>query len=490
MSHTQGCIRGIYSVRMRLSNFVYAPRAGFFAVFTVLASGMSRFTSLFLRERFLDDAAVGVALGISSLSIVAVPLVTALADKFAHDRAIVLLVMTFVGTVLVLMQGLVDLGIVTASAAPVYLAINRLFISSSLAPQIPVLDALAVEGSLEVENYGHERLWGAVSWGIWHLLMGGLIDLTGGTFVIFYLAILSAIMYIPLLLVWRQKQMKEKNNKMDEKVKDEEEENTTTSTKTPTPRITHLLRQQVVFAFSKVHITCFLIDIFVLSAGTSVVEGLLFLFFTTSLKASCFLLGCTVVMTVLFEIPLFAMSDKIMKKFSTTQLMVVAHLAYGLRVFGYTWIPSEMPYLILLLEPLHGVTFALKQLVSVTVVARIAKPGFKNSAQGVVTTVVSLGGLTGSVVGGFVLKYQGPTVLYRGAGGLVLLAGALYVLSDKWCGRDGNDVSGQEIEKGACVEMREEDRNSVVDKVIEVAVDNEDVSEITEKKWKDMRTDT
>ena len=189
---------------MRLSNFVYAPRAGFFAVFTVLGSGMSRFTSLFLRERFLDDAAVGVALGISSLSIVAVPLVTALADKFAHDRAIVLLVMTVVGTVLVLMQGLVDLGIVTASAAPVYLAINRLFISSSLAPQIPVLDALAVEGSLEVENYGHERLWGAVSWGIWHLLMGGLIDLTGGTFVIFYLAILSAIMYIPLLLVWRQ----------------------------------------------------------------------------------------------------------------------------------------------------------------------------------------------------------------------------------------------------------------------------------------------
>ena len=135
-------------------------------------------------------------------------------------------------------------------------------------------------------------------------------------------------------------------------------------------------------------------------------------------------------------------------------------------------------------------TFALKQLVSVTVVARIAKPGFKNSAQGVVTTVVSLGGLTGSVVGGFVLKFQGPTVLYRGAGGLVLLAGALYVLSDKWCGRDNNDVSGRGIEKGACVDMRDGDRNSVADKVIEVAVDNEDGSETTEKKLKDMHTGT
>ena len=73
---------------------------------------------------------------------------------------------------------------------------------------------------------------------------------------------------------------------------------------------------------------------------------------------------------------------------------------------------------------------------------------------------------------------------------MVLLAGALYVLSDKWCGRDGNDVNGREIEKGECVDMREEDRNIVADKVIEVAVDNEDVSEITEKKWKNMHTDT
>jgi hypothetical protein len=51
---------------------------------------MSRFTSLFLRERFLDDSQVGVALGISSLSFLAVPFVTAFADKFAHDRTIAL----------------------------------------------------------------------------------------------------------------------------------------------------------------------------------------------------------------------------------------------------------------------------------------------------------------------------------------------------------------------------------------------------------------
>ena len=246
----------------------------------------------------------------------------------------------------------------------------------------------------------------------------------------------------------------------------------------------HLMRQQVTFACSQVHITCFLIDIFVLSAGTSVVEGLLFLFFVTSLKASSFLLGCTVVMTVLFEIPLFALSDKIMKRFTTTQLMVVAHLAYVLRVFGYTWIPTDMPYLILLLEPLHGVTYALKQMVSVTVLAKVANAGFKNSAQGVVTTVARLGGLTGSVVGGFVLKYQGPTVLYRGAGCLVLVAGTLYVLSDKWCGGGGGGGGGGSgKEKGVYVEMKEEEGDvGGGSHAIALAVDDEDEEGRSERK--------
>ena len=92
-----------------------------------------------------------------------------------------------------------------------------------------------------------------------------------------------------------------------------------------------------------------------------------------------------------------------------------------------------------------------------------------SGAQGVVTTVARLGGLTGSVVGGFVLKYQGPTVLYRGAGCLVLLAGTLYVMSDKWCGSE----SGLASDKGVYVEMKED--------VAEVVAVNEDGRRIETK---------
>ena len=471
-------------MKRNMPPYLLKPRAGFFALFLVLSSGMSRFTSLFLRDRHLNDSQVGIALGVSSLSFLAVPFFTAFADK-TGDRTAALLGMTLIGTLLVFLQGFVDLQVVSSSAAPIYLTVLRFLIASSLAPQSPVLDALAVDGHLEIANYGHERLWGAVSWGLMHLLIGGLIDLSG-TYVLFYMMIVSSLCYLSLLYIWRKwrdsdqlynqdtnnenenethlannqemlvvnarehehKDEHEHNHEREHEHKHEHERDPTTlqlSHESATGNMCDLLRAQAAFACSSFRVTMFLFDIFLLSAGTSVVEGLLFLFFKTTMNASNFLLGWTVVMTVIFEIPLFAMSDKIMSRFSTRQLMAVAHVAYVVRVFGYTFIPPDMSGLILLFEPLHGVTYALKQMCAVTVLAKIAPKGFKNSAQGVVSTVGRLGSLTGSIGGGFVLQYLGPNVLYRGAGILVALAGVLYLVSDTWCGSETDRMDGGSV---------------------------------------------
>ena len=50
-------------------------------MFMVLSSAMSRFSSLFLRDRHMDDAEIGVALGLSRLSFLAVPIIGAAADR-------------------------------------------------------------------------------------------------------------------------------------------------------------------------------------------------------------------------------------------------------------------------------------------------------------------------------------------------------------------------------------------------------------------------
>ena len=84
-----------------------------------------------------------------------------------------------------------------------------------------------------------------------------------------------------------------------------------------------------------------------------------------------------------------------------------------------------MPHLglVLLLEPLHGVTYACAKTASIEFVARVAEVGFEASAQGVMSSLS--GGLAPAVslpLAGLVTDKLGANVLYRGAAGLVMTA--------------------------------------------------------------------
>jgi hypothetical protein len=81
------------------------------------------------------------------------------------------------------------------------------------------------------------------------------------------------------------------------------------------------------------------------------------------------------------EIPIFYFSERILNKTSSFTLLMVAHVAYSVRVFGYTLITA--PWQVLLLEPLHGVTYACYALSSVTLLARFAPAHLQSSTQGV-----------------------------------------------------------------------------------------------------------
>ena len=61
-----------------------------------------------------------------------------------------------------------------------------------------------------------------------------------------------------------------------------------------------------------------------------------------------------------FEIPIFHYSDRLLKVLNNHQLMTIACLAYISRVIWYT--SFQNPWLVLVVEPLHGVTFACKAL--------------------------------------------------------------------------------------------------------------------------------
>jgi hypothetical protein len=201
-----------------------------------------------------------------------------------------------------------------------------------------------------------------------------------------------------------------------------------------------------------------------LTAGTSIVENLLFLFFDETLGATGTICGLSVVVTVVFEIPIFARAGALLTRFGASRLLCVACLAYSTRVVGYTVVPS--PWFVLCLEPLHGVTYsclktALTHFVAVATPRKGKHANLDATAQQLMGAITSLfGSLLGTGVGGYVQDEHGPRTLYRGAGSVVLsflLVYGLLVLVDS--GKEGDE----EGEQGA-QEKQQQQQQQVIPK--------------------------
>ena len=101
--------------------------------------------------------------------------------------------------------------------------------------------------------------------------------------------------------------------------------------------------------------------------------------------------------------------------------------AYFTRVFGYTMVKS--PWLILLLEPLHGVTYALSKTASVDFITTHTPKGYESTGQALITALrMGVGNLLGLYLGGIIAEGYGQVALYRYAGALVAVVFVLFLL--------------------------------------------------------------
>jgi Na+/melibiose symporter-like transporter len=159
----------------------------------------------------------------------------------------------------------------------------------------------------------------------------------------------------------------------------------------------------------------YIIALFTLYIGMSVVENLIFLYFEF-LGGSNKLCGFTVAVTVLFELPIFHYAPDILKWMESPIWMFQwGCLAYVARVIGYSIIPESHAPWVLLLEPLHGVTIGFVLTGSVAFVDSLMPKGHESSGQGFLSTVMGLGQFVGLCIGG-VLEGR---VLYRVLAGIV-----------------------------------------------------------------------
>ncbi|KAL7478411.1 hypothetical protein ACHAW6_004179 [Cyclotella cf. meneghiniana] len=477
------------------------PRHLYLILFTYYALSGGRFTAPFLEHQLglTENWMIGSALALQILvGSVGSSYFGILADDWdartsaggregCRGRLIIMFGGLVVSTVATVLHGVASMtfwqtgvisdGLAESSTIPmselVYHLILRCIYAMGISATSPVLNGLTLarldRDGRDSNEFGKERLYGAVSWGVANAFFGVAID-AWGFFIVYFTSVLSFVVcsvgfYLyakaeearPLSeeqknegeIDGTQAQNKTKssdeslglvhnddNEHLDEEKKFSDEDytmHTNRNIQLNNNPNDESIPKQFTFSFLLKTISnqqtpllniSYIIALFTLYIGMSVVENLIFLYFEF-LGGSNTLCGLTVAVTVLFELPIFHYAPNILKWMkSPVWMFQLGCLAYVVRVIGYSIVPESHARWVLVLEPLHGVTIGFVLTGSVAFVDSLMPKGYESSGQGFLSTIMGLGQFFGLCIGGLL---EGR-VLYRVLAGIVSLGGVILAI--------------------------------------------------------------
>lgn len=491
------------------------PRILYGVIFVWLAISGGRFVTPFLEHECRSTAAEIAGL-FAVQQLVGIP-ANSWAGRFADamevrhpgtGRAMTVAVGTSLGTFVYLMHGMSRLVLddnegYSASWTLTFswFAWLRVFYAVAVSLVCPVIDGMCLQFLREKQqDYGKERLWGAITWALTNAALGPLLDrwgfsisypLTIASYLVvlctlylyvsptrahngrgpFYTAIQKRNSEVQLTAITTRDdnlRLKCRNEIFPAHTYEDDEQNihvddsrdeclaTEATVKNlrchPLPvdqvksnesvhnkglhletRIpTSELIQRLLFGSPAWYFgCCFVLAITILSAGQIIVDSLIFLFFE-DLGSSYTIMGLTIVLTVSFEIPVFSVADQLLERLGSMALLLIAMGCYIVRVLGYTLIPNGHVGYALLVEPMHGITYACSQTAVVAFAAQSMPVGYEATGQGYVYVMRGLGSVVGLLLGALAEGTVGPRILYRSAAAVVS-SGCLILVTASAC---------------------------------------------------------
>ncbi|XP_076446545.1 major facilitator superfamily domain-containing protein 6-like isoform X2 [Babylonia areolata] len=160
-----------------------------------------------------------------------------------------------------------------------------------------------------------------------------------------------------------------------------------------------------------VQVLVFLLIVLFFGMVTGAIESFLF-WYLSDLGATTVVFGLSLVINCLFEVPLLFVSGMIIKRVGAVPCLYLAMLAVALRMLGYSLLTN--PWWVLLIEPLHGVTFGIMWAAASTYAAMIAPPGMSATIQGLIGGMhFGIGKGLGSLLTGFLFERVGERWSFR-----------------------------------------------------------------------------
>lgn len=358
------------------------PRLFYFCYFAAMAALMP-FLALYYRQIGLSESEIGLLAGIPPLlGLVAAPLWGGLSDATQqHQRLVSITVIGAASAVALLSQ---------VTTLP-WLIGAVVFYAFCNAPIIPLVDhaVLLLLGERKAD-YGKQRLWGAVGWGVSGTVFGALIEQTGLSW-----AFVGSLFFLGSCLLAAQR------------------------LRVQSVTLGQPFWQGLRFFATRWPWLVFLLTVFMNGLAAGVGNNFLFLYLD-QLHATKTLMGFSLLVATMSEVPIFFFGDRLLKRWGARGLLLVALSANVVRMFSYALMPAA--WLVLPIHLLHGLTFSAMWMASVSYANRAAPPGMGATAQGLLSGIsMSLAGATGALLGGLFYETVGPAAMFGWSGVCVLL---------------------------------------------------------------------
>jgi len=348
---------------------------------------------LYYRELGLTGAQIGLLIGISPLiTLFSAPLWGAAADTLQRHRALFL--------VAIASTWMAVLALARASSFLWIAALAALYAFCG-APIIPLVDntVLGLLGQRR-DQYGRQRVWGAIGWGVAGPIMGALIERTS----------LPAIFVS--YLVWMGCGF-------------------LVATRLPIRRVRLGVRfmSGLRGLLANRQWIIFLLTVLLGGMGISLTNNFLFLYMS-DIGSSESLMGLALAMGTVSEMPVLFFSDRLLRRWGARGLLTFALVACVVRASGYALMTA--PWMAVLLQLLHGPTFSALWAAGVSYAHAIAPSGMGATAQGMFTaTAMGLAAAAGAFLGGIIYQTWGGASLFGAVGGIALVGLALWVITGR-----------------------------------------------------------
>ncbi|WLD91540.1 MDR family MFS transporter [Alkalihalobacillus sp. AL-G] len=381
------------------------------------------FLALYLKDRVDYIWQVGIVMAVSPLaSVVGTMIGGRLADIYGRKP---LMVVSMIGNAFV-MLGFVWLDDFWSF---VFLSLLLGFFNSLFHPAASAMVADVTEEKKRTEAFGLLRMGHNIGAAIGPILGASIVVFSKS--IIFMISASTMFIYALLVIIWiRETLPKKERKKTEQGLNDHKEE------RLPSP-FEVILKDKILFVF--------IITGVVISMSFTQTEGMLPVHFDQTLphltdaqNPYTYMLAFNGLLVVLFQFAVARWAGE--RKIG--QVMLYGCILFGLGLLAVGWLPqiffmAKADYwailsIFLVIYAIYTLGEMLMSPVQMTFVANIAPEHLRGTYMGAAGLQWILGGVTGPILGGYLLDYQLGNVLFSILGIGCVIAGIIYLSLDRW----------------------------------------------------------